>query len=52
MIRFNNDYNRAAHPAFADALKAASAAGVRLLALDCRVTPDSIEARREVRIVL
>ena len=44
--------NRAAHPAFADALKAASDAGVRLLALDCRVTPDSIESRREVRIVL
>ena len=44
--------NRATHPAFADALRAASDAGVRLLCLDCRVTPDSITARGEVKIVL
>lgn len=44
--------NRATHPAFADALRAASDAGVRLLCLDCCVTPDSITARGEVKIVL
>ncbi len=44
--------NRATHPAFADALTAAAGAGVRLLALDCRVTPDSVTARREVAVVL
>ena len=44
--------NRATHPAFADALRAASDAGVRLLCLDCHVTPDSITARGEVKIVL
>lgn len=34
--------NRRTHPAFADALAEASEAGVRLLALDCQVTPDSL----------
>ncbi len=34
--------NRATHPEFADALKEAAAAGVRVLAVDCTVTPDSM----------
>ena len=34
--------NRRTHPAFADALAEASEAGVRLLALDCQVAPDSL----------
>lgn len=44
--------NRATHPAFADALREARAAGVRLLALDCEVTPQSLQIRREVPIKL
>ena len=44
--------NRATHPEFADALRAASEAGVRLLALDCDLTPESISARGEVEICL
>ena len=44
--------NRATHPAFADALRAASDAGVRLLALDCEVTPESLSIRQEVPILL
>ena len=34
--------NRKTDPAFADALAEAAAAGVRVLALDCAVTPDSL----------
>lgn len=34
--------NRKTHPAFADALLSASEAGVRILAYDCKVTPDSM----------
>ena len=44
--------NRATHPAFADALRDAQAAGVRLLALDCQVTPESLQIRSEVPIKL
>ena len=44
--------NRETHPAFADALRAARDAGVHLLALDCRVTPDSLTARKQVEIRL
>lgn len=44
--------NRATHPAFADALREARDAGVRLLALDCSVTPDSLILRQEVPIRL
>ncbi|MBR0199822.1 MAG: DNA/RNA nuclease SfsA [Oscillospiraceae bacterium] len=44
--------NRSTHPAFADALREASEAGVRLLALDCSVTPESLEIRQEVPIRL
>ena len=44
--------NRATHPAFGEALREASAAGVRLLALDCAVTPDSLTVRAPVDIRL
>lgn len=44
--------NRATHPEFADALRAAHTAGVRLLALNCVVSPASITAGRGVEIVL
>lgn len=40
------------HPAFGTALRRAQEKGVRILALECHVTPDSIEARREVPICL
>ena len=44
--------NRTTHPVFADALREAEAAGVRLLALDCEVTPESLAIRQEVPIRL
>ena len=44
--------NRETHPAFADALRDARNAGVRLLALDCSVTPESLAIRQEVPIRL
>ncbi len=44
--------NRATHPAFAEALTEAEAAGVRLLALDCEVTETSLRARQPVPIRL
>ncbi len=44
--------NRRTHPAFADALRDAADAGVRLLALDCDITPGSLEIAEEVPIRL
>lgn len=44
--------NRQTHPAFADALKAAAQAGVRILARDCIVTPDSMEVDSPVPVIL
>lgn len=44
--------NRQTHPAFADALRRAAQAGVRLLAYDCLVTPDSLTADMEIPIDL
>lgn len=44
--------NRTTHPAFADALRDARDAGVKLLALDCDVTPESLSIRGEVPICL
>ena len=35
--------NMATHPQFGEALEAARAAGVQVLHLPCRVTPDSLE---------
>lgn len=39
-------------PEFAEALKKAKAAGVRILAYDCKVTEDSIQIDEEVPVVL
>ena len=39
-------------PAFADALRAAAAAGVTVLAMDCAVTPDSMTIRQPVPLRL
>ncbi len=44
--------NREMHPEFADALLEAQKAGVKILAFDSIVTPDSITARNPVRISL
>lgn len=44
--------NRETHPAFADLLRQAEAAGVQLLARDCLVTPDSMTLDRPVEILL
>lgn len=40
------------HPAFGQALREAAAAGVRVLAFDCAVTPDSLEIRAPVPVEL
>ena len=44
--------NTVTHPAFAEALKAAASAGVHILALDCVVMPDRIEAADVVEVRL
>ena len=44
--------NTDTHPAFAEALRRAAAAGVHILAYDCTVSPDSIEIDSPVDIVL
>ena len=44
--------NTDTHPAFAQALKKAAAAGVGILAYDCIVTPESIEIHKPVDVVL
>ena len=44
--------NNATDPGFAAALREASAAGVEILALDCAVTPDSLEIRNPVPVHL
>lgn len=44
--------NDAAHPAFGQALREAAAAGVSVLAYDCRVTPDSLELDAPVPALL
>lgn len=40
------------HPAFGAALREAAAHGVRVLACDCAVTPDSIAIQRSVPVIL
>ena len=40
------------HPAFGAALREAAAAGVRVLARDCHVTPDSLTLRAPVPVIL
>lgn len=44
--------NSAVHPEFASSLREAREAGVNLLALDCRVTPESLEINGPVDILL
>ena len=44
--------NRSTDPAFADALREAADAGVNVLAYTCTVTPDSIELKEPVKVVL
>lgn len=44
--------NDSTHRAFGDALRQAKKAGVRILAVDCNVTPDSIEIDSEVPVRL
>ncbi len=44
--------NDATHPAFGEALRRARAAGVEILAVDCRVEPDQIEIRQPVPVKL
>ena len=43
--------NREIHPAFADALRAAQAAGVQVLAAECAVAPDSLRLSKPVKTV-
>ena len=44
--------NDQTHPAFGDALRRAAAAGVRILAIDCSVSPDRIYFGDPVQIIL
>ena len=44
--------NTDTHPAFAEALKKAAEAGVKILAYDCEVTPESISIRKAVDVIL
>ena len=44
--------NDRTHPAFGEALRRAKKEGVRVMAADCLVTPDSITADREVEVCL
>ncbi len=44
--------NDETHPAFGEALRLASAAGVRLLAVTCRVRPDAVLAAKPLPIIL
>lgn len=44
--------NDRTHPEFGAALRKAKAAGVRVMAADCLVTPDSIRADREIEVRL
>ena len=42
----------AMHPAFGEALREAAAKGVKIMAMDCRVTPESMEIDAPVTVVL
>lgn len=44
--------NERTHPEFGAALREAAAAGVRVLAMDCRVTPDSLTVDQPVSVAL
>ncbi|MBQ4337107.1 MAG: DNA/RNA nuclease SfsA, partial [Lentisphaeria bacterium] len=44
--------NDAMHPEFGEAVREAAANGVQILAMDCRITPDSIKIDAPVEVVL
>ena len=44
--------NDVTHPAFGEALRCAARAGVKIMAVDCLVTPDSLTARKPVQVVM
>ena len=44
--------NDATHPAFGAALRQAAAAGVQVVAVNCRVTPDSLEILGPIPVIL
>ena len=44
--------NDVTHPAFGEALRQAAAAGVQVVALNCRVTPDSMEILGPIPVML
>jgi len=44
--------NDRTHPAFGDALRRASAAGVRIIAVDCSVTPDTLTVQNNIPVRL
>lgn len=44
--------NRITHPEFADALSQAASSGVRILAFDCIITPDSMKIDKSVPVLL
>ena len=44
--------NDAMHPEFGNALRRAAAAGVKILAMDCIITPDSIRADQAIEVKL
>lgn len=44
--------NRERHKEFADALKSASENGVKIMCLDCDVTPDSLSAQDFVKVII
>lgn len=44
--------NEVTDPAFGDGLRSAAAAGVTVMAMDCYVTPDTMELRRRVEVRL
>ena len=40
------------HRAFGDALREADRAGVKILAMDCNIEPDTIEIDKEIKVIL
>ena len=43
--------NDETHPAFGDALRRAAQAGVQIIAMECCVTPDSLQIKKEIPII-
>ena len=44
--------NDETHPAFGAALRKAAAAGVRVIAMECHVTPDTLQIKKEIPVSL